>query len=412
MKRRFVIAAGIATVTLAAILLPVSQLGRGRVFRVDAPYPTETKPQSKLWYAQDRWWAWLPDGTGGSIWKRGPAGWIRDVGCDAWVKDIPGYADVLADELGVFAVVVGSSQLTFVRLTFRQPEATYVPDGSPVVWRHQGDTAKSVGNPRWSSRPDAWNTECATIARDPQNHLWIAFDDQQQVLVRRSADPLGREWSEVIPVSQSIDNDDLSVVFPLTDGVGVVWSDQTQDVLAFRRHIADRPPDEWEAIETIATGRSAANDHLSAAVASDGTVYLVTKNSRYVPGQPTLVLRVRNSGGDWTLFPFAAFSEEFTPSRPIVLTDPQANRLWIVHTSMDNSFRNSHGIVATPADHRDIRLPDNGQLLITRRTDLQNATSGKGRLPEGVPGIVLASDRLGNVYEGILPISETAESEP
>lgn len=412
MKRRFVIAVGIAAATIAAILLPLSRLGSGRVFCVDAPYPTETKPQSKLWYAQDRWWAWLPDGSGGSIWKRGPAGWIRDTGCDSWLEDIPGYADVLADELGVFAVVVGRSQLTFVRLTFSQPEETYVPDGSPVVWRHQERITQQVGNPRWSSRPDAWDTECATIARDPQNHLWIAFDDQQQVFVRRSADPLGREWSEVIPVSQSIDKDDLSVIFPLTDGVGVVWSDQTRDVLAFRRHISDKPPDEWEPVETIAEGGSVANDHLSAAVASDGTVYLATKNSSYVPGQPTLVLRVRHPGGEWTHFPFATFREEFTPSRPIVLTDPHANRLWIVHTSMDNSFRNSHGIGAMPADCRNIRLPDNGQLLITRRIDLQNATSGKGQLPVGVPGIVLASDRLGNVYEGILPISDTAEGEP
>ncbi|MBN2290381.1 MAG: hypothetical protein JXQ83_13685, partial [Candidatus Glassbacteria bacterium] len=77
--------------------------------------PTADKPQSKLWYAQGTWWAWLPGGeSGGRLWRRGSQGaWIPAEHLDPVLAALPGRADVWAGARGdtVAAVLVGDSLL-------------------------------------------------------------------------------------------------------------------------------------------------------------------------------------------------------------------------------------------------------------------------------------------------------------
>jgi len=46
-------------------------------FQLDVPNPTADKPQSKLWFARNSWWAWLLCQSGSIIWQRTPNGWQR-----------------------------------------------------------------------------------------------------------------------------------------------------------------------------------------------------------------------------------------------------------------------------------------------------------------------------------------------
>jgi hypothetical protein len=77
-------------------------------------------------------------------------------------------------------------------------------------------------------------------------------------------------------------------------------------------------------------------------------------------------------------------------------------RLWFVHTALDNSQWNMHAIMAQSMNRKVSSMPGPPRIVIAPHLDLQNATSGKSRLPRNPPWIVLASDRWGNIYEGLI----------
>ena len=363
------------------------RIGADRVIKVSARYPTETKPQSKLWYAQGRWWAWLPDRNGSSIWVRGETGWERIAYLDDWLSRIPGHADVWADDEGVTSVLVSPRQITVAQIVFDRRQQKYVPRGEPTVWRHS--TA--------GSQPAS---QCATIARDGDGRYWIAYDLNGFIRVRRTRGDDPSVWEKEIVISEKLDRDDLSVIAPLGHGIGVAWTDQSRDVICFRRHVREQPYKDWEPVEIVAEGPAVANNHLSATVGRDGTVYLASKTNRYVPGEPPLFLRVRSPAGTWQQVPIAEYTTANTPTRPIVLLNPNEKRIWIVHTLLDNSAWNAHAIVSCAIDRHSLAPRGPANLIVEPHLDLQNATSCKNGLAKDHPWIVLASDRWGNVYEG------------
>ena len=84
------------------------------VFHVNVANPTKDKPQSKIWFAQGTWWAWLPVRGGSSIWRRTDRGWQRQMELDPALEGLPGQADVWADEDTVRAVLVEPERLAVV----------------------------------------------------------------------------------------------------------------------------------------------------------------------------------------------------------------------------------------------------------------------------------------------------------
>ena len=87
------------------------------VLQVDTPFPTSDKPQCKLWYMENSWWALLPRSSGPSLWQRTPKGWIEDKKVTAALAGIPGRADVQANVKEVTAVAVDTRFLSVFRLT-------------------------------------------------------------------------------------------------------------------------------------------------------------------------------------------------------------------------------------------------------------------------------------------------------
>ncbi len=343
------------------------------VLRVDVPFPTRDKPQSKIWHAHNHWWAWLPAKAGSSVWRRTEAGWKRETHLDSTLQGLPGQADVWSDDSGVRAVLVGEKELAVLGL--RWENGRYVAAGPPVRW------------------PQA--VETATIARDREGLWWIAHDDGKNIVARGSKDPEGRLWNDAIVLNEKeMDDDDICAIVALPGGPGVIWSDQKNDGVYFRR--IGGP------VETVQEGGLNADDHINAAISADGTLYVAMKNSVDRVGEPQLVLRVRDSQGWWTSVPFANRTPKATPSRPIAVIGGAPERLFLLYTAYEPGpaaqRRDGITLIVSPLPRWRADLPAS---IVTRGEGvrLNDVTGPKSRFPEGVPWIVLSSDQHGNVYE-------------
>jgi len=369
--------ASAASILLLTTLLAVAPSAKaGIVFHTGVPFATKDKPQSKLWYAQGHWWAWLPVKDGGSVWRRTQAGWQRETHLDAPLRGLPGQADVWPDADGVRAALVGPEELAVMALKWQS--GRYVPDGPPARWKHGGSPA-----------------ETATIARGRDGIWWVAYDAGKKILLRRSTGPDGREWRQPVVMNErDTDEDDICAVVTLSDGVGVIWSDQAHDGVYFRRP--------GRSIEVVAEGGLTADDHINAAVGADGTLYVAMKNSVDTTGQPQLVLRVRRRDGKWSSIPYALRTASELPSRPIAVTGGRPERLFLLHTVYQPGpvadRRDWIAAIVTPAPKLRIDVP---AIPVERaaNTRLNDVTGPKRRWPSGAPWIVLSSDAAGNIYE-------------
>ncbi|MDZ7639240.1 MAG: hypothetical protein U5J83_13480 [Bryobacterales bacterium] len=372
-------------------------------FAVGVPSPTKDKPQSKLWFAHDSWWAWLPVAGGSSVWKRTADGWQRQGHLDAPLQGVPGQADVWADEESATAVLVAPERLAVVSLQWRQADQRYELATPPAVLRTPPLPAGESG------------IESATIARDGRGRWWVAHNWQRGMFVRHSTDSTVGAWSAPIAISTAkAAADDLCLIVALPGSIAVVWSDQAHDAVYFRQHDDGAPPETWKPIETASSGGKTADDHLNAAVSEDGTLYLATKNSVDALGQPQLVLRIRHPNGAWAALPYAPRTITGEPSRPIVLLAEGSQRLFLVHSVYGNDrerprrdgIEGAHPrrdwIAWQVADRRRMDLSPAATPLLETATRLNNVTGTKALLPAGQPWIVLVSDQRGRVFEAEL----------
>lgn len=362
-------------------------------FQVDVPNPTKDKPQSKLWFARGAWWAWLPVMGGSSVWKRTDGGWQRQTHLDAALKGLPGQADVWAGQDTATAVLVEPDRLAVVALQWQQATQRYELAAPPAILQAPPHQGKEGG------------IETATIARDGQGRWWIAYNWRQIMYVRYTTNSTVREWSEPIAVSTlKVASDDICMIVALPGSIAVVWSDQDQDAIYFRQHKDAAPPETWKPIETAASGGKTADDHLNAAVAEDGTLYIATKNSVDQVDQPQLVLRIRHPHGTWDNLPYAPRTSAGEPSRPIVLLESGSRRIILIHSlyGKDGALPRRNGIAWLTADRHRIELSPAATTLLEAATRLNNATGPKAHLPAAQPWIVLVSDEYGSVFEAQL----------
>lgn len=363
------------------------------VFRVDAARPTQDKPQAKLWFAQGSWWAWLPVQGGSSVWKRNAEGWRRQTHLDSALQGLPGQADVWADADSATAVLVAPDQLAVVSLRWDATSRRYELAAAPATLAKYPKQRREEG------------IETATIARDSRGLWWVAYNWQREMLVRHSLDTSVRAWSDPIVVSTAKANaDDICAIAALPGSVAVVWSDQDHDAVYFRQHEDGAPPESWKAIEIADSGGHTADDHLNMVVASDGTLYITTKNSVDAMGKPQLVLRIRDPKGKWTNLPYAPRTKAGEPSRPIVLLTPGDSRLLLLHTIYRvDDVTPRHDVIAwqsTPREPLDLAGP--ARVLIDSGTIVNNVTGTKSALAAGEPWVVLASSTDGEIFEALL----------
>lgn len=350
------------------------------VFRTGVAAATKDKPQSKIWHAHGSWWAWLPVKGGSGIWKRTPKGWQWQKPLDRHLRGLPGQADVVEHNGDVVAVLVEPDRLVVTGFNWDSAAGTYQFAEDPMPFRM------------------AAGIETATIARSADGRIWIAYNWGRQMWVRSTVPGNASRWSEPFAVDdRKADDDDICQIVTHAGGVGVIWSDQNHDAVYFRRY-ADGG---WQDIETVARGGKTADDHLSTAVASDGTLYVATKNSVDLIGEPQLVLRVRTPQGRWRNFGYAPLTTNEQPTRPIALLAADQKQLHLFHTVGLKGTKRSR-IDWLSISTRSLRLEGPARVAIEATAQINNVTGPKAGVP-AVGGLVIASDNEGRIYEAPVP---------
>lgn len=355
------------------------------VFQVNVPNPTADKPQSKIWYSGGSWWALLPRQGGPSLWQRTASGWEEHTAVTAALAGLPGRGDVWFDSSGATAVLLKDHSFAIVRL------------------RRQGATWRPKVLARWetaSERP----IETVTIARDGRRRWWVASTVSYRVLVWNSAD--GTAWSGPAVIGDGLDKDDICDVTPIRGGVGVIWSNQAAQAVFFRVHRDTAAAGAWESVETVESGNRTADDHINAALAANGTLWVATKNSVDTVGKPQQVLRLRAADGSWRNIPYSILKKTEGPSRPIVVLAPGRQTVFYGHTIYDHTDRTHDRIVFGRVDLNSPQSLETPQVVIAPAANLKarvnDVTRAKAPMPAAGPWLVLASDHEGRVYEADL----------
>jgi hypothetical protein len=194
----------------------------------------------------------------------------------------------------------------------------------------------------------------------------------------------------------------------LPNAVGVFWSDHIADGFLFRRHLNTNESDQWEDIEVVAKGPDIADDHLNAAVADDGTLYVATKTGIDGIGQLQLALHIRRPDGNWESHSYGQRTQTVERSRPMVFLSDDSRQLQLCHsvyTDQPGKSKSSHiAWISTDVESLDLQQPEIE--LIAAALPINSPTGAKSPLATGVVPLVLASDGEGNVYEGRCRIVE------
>ncbi|MGW6003977.1 LamG-like jellyroll fold domain-containing protein [Oerskovia enterophila] len=281
---------------------------------------TGEKPQSKLWFAHDTWWAALASTSAA------PAGtwvWRYDQTAGTWtnVVRISDRTDVRADVKvvgDVAHVLLHGPTTSLVSVEYVASSNSYQP------WS-QRQTATTVSLP---------GSETGTIDVDSTGRLWLVSDTSTSIQARYADSPYS-SFSAPVTVASGVLDDDIGMVTALPGGkIGVLWSNQSTERFGFRTHVDGAAPGTWTADEKPAQssalnlGDGMADDHMNVAVASDGTLYAAVKTSYDSPGATVIGLLVRRPNGTWD----PMYEVDRLGTRPIVEIDEITGLLRVVYT--------------------------------------------------------------------------------
>ncbi len=349
--------------------------------------PTWDKPQSKVWFAEGNWWAWLPSGNGGSrLWRRGVDGsWQSDAKLAEVLEKLPGRADVYAaGDLAVAALVDGR-RMAVVALSWSEEDDSYSLLAPPLQWEEKGEV------------------ETVTIDRDAAGFFWIAYPaDSADVrrIITRIIPPRFNRTGPPVAIADDVSRDDICVVVRMNGAIGVLWSNQNTEMILYSRHKSGTPVGDWWEADTVAAGGKTADDHLNFCKprARSGEpegvrLFAATKTSLDEVGKPLLAARVFNEDKVWTTVDFAELTETGEPSRPVALWlgdhpaiaytvyGEQANHLELQHFAADG--KSTEG---------------KPEILLGPLPELNDVTGPKFE-PAVIPVLLLASDNEGRVWE-------------
>lgn len=390
--------------------------------------PTATKPQSKLWYAQGRWWGvLLNDGAdafriysfdaGSGLWS--------DTGVEVDPRE-RSHLDVLWD--GTHLYTVGAVQRTasttndairFNRFSYDAVNRTYTKDTGYAATLNGGAV------------------EAPVIAQDSTHRLWVAYtvpgDGGHNVRVVVSPDR-GNTWGSPtavpVPGSTGLTSDDIASVVSHSNKISVVWSKQVPRTLVTPAVPDDpaTPADEsqpavyqydssylyaashadseplsggWTS-EALLTGVNAGDDHINMSVDGDGSgrVFVVAKaaGDDTHPSDPgeTLIRLFVLQGDVWTSYRHSTVADDET--RPVVVVDRDAGLIRVFATApvAGGVIYEKHVSLASPTDFPEGR----GTPVLDLESDpfINNVTTTKQNVTVGTGLLLLASDQQTGHY--------------
>jgi PKD repeat protein len=280
--------------------------------------PTESKPESKLWFVDGKWWGilWSPAAQSHSIFRldSGTQTWIdTGVAADPRPKS---RADCLWDGAKLY---VASHQFTGGAGKPGHPLLLYRYGYHPAEQRFALDTGfpDEIGDS---------STESLVIAKDTTGTLWAVWDRDLRVFVAHTRGD-DHDWSvpTVLPscISDVSSDDIVSIVAFGGNRLGALWSDEPSDGYWFSEHVDGTPDTTWSTRTLV---MSDSDDHISLRATSDGRVLAALKT-----GLGDIRLCVRATNGTWTNNPVTAAATLWT--RPILAVDERDHQIFCFATS-------------------------------------------------------------------------------
>jgi hypothetical protein len=370
--------------------------------------PTASKPQSKMWYAQNTWWAAMLDKSNQfHVWKFDAAThkW-SDTGTLVDTRQ-RSRIDTLWDGTKLYTVgavegsgTTGGGSADAIKFT-----------------RYSYSGGKFVVDAGFPKTLNNGGVEAAVISKDGHGRLWVAYTapgtvgsgpTAQAVKNVRyvTSDDLGVTWSAnpqalSFPQSEGLNNDDIATVVGSTDGASIAWSRQdANNMEAFYVARYSSASGSWS-LETVDDNQFAADDHINMSADGDaaGRMFLVVKtgaNDRApVNGSDALLeLWVRGTGGGWTSHTVNTVSQGGT--RPIVVVDKDANKLRVFYTTPEEG-----GVIfekTTALDAPGTFTAAKPVIDLGSDPNANNITTTKQNVTTGTELLLLASDQRTGYY--------------
>jgi hypothetical protein len=327
----WLVSAGMVLAGLSALAVPAAAAGAGPVTYQGPVYgdasstpPTADKPQSKLWFAQDTWWALMLSQQTATIRVYRLLADHTWVPASGTVDDRPtSTGDALWDGQKLYVVSRDSSTAVRVlRLSLNQTSMTWSVD------------------PGFTSTVFNGGVESAAIDKDSRGRLWVTYTKSSSVWVAHTTNG-DAGW--VVPFKPrspdtTIKADDLSSIVAFRGQVGVMWSDQQTGAFRFAIH-KDGDPDSTWTTENALAGSNLADDHINLKNFTEdpsGRIFAVVKTSLNDlspanPTDPLIIVLQRDLDGTWTSHVAAQVQDDAT--RPIIQVDATNQRLYVFMTA-------------------------------------------------------------------------------
>jgi PKD repeat protein len=412
--------AGVGLVTITTT--PTAQAAPGDVGTADYQYgppvvpappnnfidpdnsPTASKPQSKLWFAQNTWWGVMqqPNTLTTSIhsFNTSTQAWTdTGVVVDSRTVPTPTQADTLWDGSKLYVASAGrdgsTSGIRVSRFTYDTATSKYVPVGTPQTINNGG-------------------VEAAVIAKDSTGRLWVAYTAGSapgrvvRVVVSDTAQTtFGAPFTPAVD-GTAVTTDDIATVVSHNGSISVVWSNQNPDATGATAIYAARHPDTsapeagWSASEKVLNGPSVADDHISLSGVEGngaGSVFMIVKESAddpaHVDSTGLVKLVVLRPSGVWESYVHSTVGDDMT--RPIILLEPSKGLLHVFATSPVEG-----GIVYKKTTSMDNPSFATGKgdpfIKLAAHTFINNPTSTKQNITAASGMLVLASDQKTGFY--------------
>jgi len=356
--------------------------------------PTTSTAQSKLWYADGRWWGALfgPATNRLGIYALDPKTQVwADTGTLIDERSIAD-TDMLAAGTGLWAVSGGSRPtdnhaIRVRRFTYDTKAKRYSLDPDfPVTIRPTGSSP-------------------AVIAVDSKGTAWVAYAADGKVWISHTlASPTS--WS--VPAAftaqeAAVDAKDVASIVAFGPGrIGVAWTNQRSGIY-FATHDDSAPADRWSTVESVLPGPQPDPQlNLTTYPLADGTTGVAaavsTTNDQAAAGRTLdalTLLAIRDASGSWRTSVAGLVRDRHT--RPIVLVDPGARTIAIAATSPGGG-----GVIYYKRSSLDQIEFDTGLgvplVASSAETTIDNVTSTKGPLTAESGLLVLAHDRTSGMY--------------
>jgi hypothetical protein len=390
---------GLPSVASAAVGVPTAYMAPAE-YASSAP-PSRDKPQSKLWFHDNAWWA-LMVGAGSNsttIHELMPNHTWRNTGAlvdaranntgDALWSSREGKLYVASRAAGSSLQVNGFSYNTATR-------AWAVLPGFPV-------TVNSGGA-----------SESATIDQDSAGNLWVTYTRSSRLWVAHSTNAAHNVWTAGFQPNvgdTTLQADDLSALITFGSSVGVMWSDQESSAFRFATRDVNAADDAPWQVEDALAGTGLADDHINLKQLIDdpqGRVYAAVKTSTgddpaADPNAAQVGVLTRTPGangapGTWTFTAAGTVAQDWT--RPILMIDRTNRALYFFVTSDEagsgGDILYRKATLSTDPGQRIVLGPV--QAFIDVAPNVNNASGAKDPVTGATGLVILATAHSQNKY--------------